>query len=949
MTALSVIAKLAEHDEGTALFLLRCSLFEALCDEAERVGPVLEQQAAKVIAKQAEGLLEQNRRQYVLAKREGRPVTPHVDAAVQLSKMLEVAKAGGNGDNPQTPWWDSRDANGRFQAGRARQSIIDTMGVATGEDTELRTKAGQAIREMSGQDGRFRQLNTLGRALSGTDSKVAQQVGTVTSIIAEVGPEAQAALEPGARRTAYRYRGTERRPREQLQRSAAASVEASQTDPATGRRKDRPDDKARLQALTDVGVSELWRQVPPIDTARISLEAGKMPPSIGIMFDRDGRPVSEAMGYNGDHYLPFDLKNLKSLQGGSYVRTRTTGGLTDEDIYTGLMTGARQMTVVSNSGVFTLEFDPTLRGGRRYNDKAKQMVDRYASLTGVIDSGRLMQTPISRERRQELISEAKGLVGDDPDAIRAELQRLEERELKMAQFEELDEDVLADEALAELKEAGGTLQGAAFATAHAQLTRKKIAEARQNQAKNFRLDHDGYRAAMKALKTEFPFFIRDARTLPLQEHLASRKLLGPEDPLPKRGGRDIGYTGRNELAPRYNQAGGVRDAKQRLGREDRRPVTPPAREDVDTTSATTPVGQKVTADARQAVSGQLPEPNAPTFEEAAKQAATLMSRKAGNALAGALAMRGDVNLPGQLADVDDDDNILGLEAPGTLNQTPGGYAEWVLHNDPKKFTAFLAKQPADSKHHQKIREALIFLRDKKGVPADIRQAYPKQVFDDALSALDALSGGSQLFAEPAENMAMEPPDTDSPRPQPFPEVTALGASQKNIAAFAQRNKSVARMASLALDDEETFVNDLYSTVDELARLQRWGGEGDPPVGTSPDQREAARRLKENPESSPSFRTLRDMQMGWALARAAQFTQTVTEKPIPDFMALGSDPKAEAPQAGQPAPEVKQRTGKSLEYDRLSRPRIVFHRPDSPVAKAAGARLSRPQLHARPLR
>ena len=62
------------------------------------------------------------------------------------------------------------------------------------------------------------------------------------------------------------------------------------------------------------------------------------------------------------------------------------GGLTSEDIYTGLITGARRVTVVSRSGTFSMEFEPDFRGGRRHNDKALRMTRRYEQLLDAVQS-----------------------------------------------------------------------------------------------------------------------------------------------------------------------------------------------------------------------------------------------------------------------------------------------------------------------------------------------------------------------------------------------------------------------------------------------------------------------------------------------------------------------------------------------------------------------------------
>src|SRR5207342_236966 len=93
--------------------------------------------------------------------------------------------------------------------------------------------------------------------------------------------------------------------------------------------------------------------------------------------------------------------------GGQYVRTRAAGGLTTEDLYTGLLTGARQVQVISNSGVFTVEFDPDVRGGRRYTDKALRMINRYGKILETIQAGRIMRNDVPFARRQQLQEQAQ--------------------------------------------------------------------------------------------------------------------------------------------------------------------------------------------------------------------------------------------------------------------------------------------------------------------------------------------------------------------------------------------------------------------------------------------------------------------------------------------------------------------------------------------------------------
>lgn len=124
----------------------------------------------------------------------------------------------------------------------------------------------------------------------------------------------------------------------------------------------------------------------------LQLKSGVVPPSEGALIDRNGKLSHQTVGYGDDHYLPFTLKNLRHLRGGEYIRTRTFGGPTTEDIHAGLMFGAKRLTVVSNSGIYTVTFDPTFKGGRRYNDKAMRMTGRYAHLLDALAGGKVGET-----------------------------------------------------------------------------------------------------------------------------------------------------------------------------------------------------------------------------------------------------------------------------------------------------------------------------------------------------------------------------------------------------------------------------------------------------------------------------------------------------------------------------------------------------------------------------
>lgn len=128
-------------------------------------------------------------------------------------------------------------------------------------------------------------------------------------------------------------------------------------------------------------------RLPSQELTALQLKSGVTPPSEGVIITADGKAVHQSVGYGDDWYAPFTLKQLDALKGGEYVRTRAYGGLTPEDVYTGLTHGARAVTVVSHSGTFTLELDNDFKGGRRYNDKAVRMVNRYAQVLDTVKAG----------------------------------------------------------------------------------------------------------------------------------------------------------------------------------------------------------------------------------------------------------------------------------------------------------------------------------------------------------------------------------------------------------------------------------------------------------------------------------------------------------------------------------------------------------------------------------
>lgn len=390
----------------------------------------------------------------------------------------------------------------------------------------------------------YRQLAVTGRAVRQISGNVGAggTVGTLAQVAGELGPQAERVLGPGIRRTAYRYRGTEREPNSTLVREVGDSTDYSSALQAgnhvavaelrgrgiaagtaahyaggeSPKSQHMSPDELDLRLRGDSAVGYFSNKIPNPERAALSIEAGRVPPSQGAIIDRNGNVATEAMGAGSDHYLPFDLKNLKALQGGQYVRTRAAGGPTTEDIYTGLLGGARQLQVVSNSGVFTVELDSSLRGSRRYSDKARQMIGRYqALLERISDSqkgtgrGSIYTQGLSAAEKSKIRADAYERAGYDPELGRTYAANALEEAHQKAMFAGPTDDELEERATQEVDSSktplGRTQRAGAIEDRYHQLIR----EADTERVHRLQLDGEGYYKALQSLQEEFPYFIRN--------------------------------------------------------------------------------------------------------------------------------------------------------------------------------------------------------------------------------------------------------------------------------------------------------------------------------------------------------------------------------------------------------------------------------------------------------
>ena len=386
----------------------------------------------------------------------------------------------------------------------------------------------------------YDRMATGGTFLSqlGPPGSKTQMAGRFAQLIGQHGPEAESVLGPTARKTSYRYRGTEKTPEKEMMTTYAAAIEQGKQygaiphEELASRLKQRPTQErapvpmhrqaaeraAHAERAPEWGERELGRQkvvdhlrhkLPQKNLYSLQMASGNTPPSEGVIINADGQIATQAVGYADDHYLPFNLKNLKALKGGEYIRTRSVGGLTSEDIYTGLISGARQVTVTSRSGTYTMTFEPDFRGGRRHNDKARRMTRRYEQLLDAVQSEQVDRTDIDPEMRLQIEAEVKEEMSG-PGWKRSDIQEeVKERidEFKASPYVTEKDEVRA-EAIINSRAAGANDKE------RAKIRADVMDELLEQKETKFRLNSLGYKAANDALKEQFPYYIADARWTP---------------------------------------------------------------------------------------------------------------------------------------------------------------------------------------------------------------------------------------------------------------------------------------------------------------------------------------------------------------------------------------------------------------------------------------------------
>lgn len=405
----------------------------------------------------------------------------------------------------------------------------------------------------------------------------------------QYGPEAEKVIGPHARKSAYRYRGVERKPDSRLNNAFRSAISTATTPTDARTRIIYPRitqhvagrDRTIAVPVESPVINYMRSILPNEDLLRLHTNSGAIAPSQGVIIDRKGALATQAVGYGDDHYLPFNLKNLKALKGGEYIRTRTLGGPTTEDVYTGMASGARAFTVVSHSGVYTVEFADDFRGGRRFNDKSARMVKRYGMLLDSLEAEQTTLSAVPADRQTELMVKATGRYPGDDDNSRKSRSDYFDRLVKEEQQdpkpsnerkeewagEFLDQhaqkyddgkgtelewkNVRAQALVRAARDSGEDPDQVArqFATNQSTIVAIGEGEAYKNFLKTkereyvatqkpLRLNSEGYYLALQALQEQFPYYIQNVEYRPWEK--TSRQ-------------KDAGY-----VKPRFNRPAAVK-------------------------------------------------------------------------------------------------------------------------------------------------------------------------------------------------------------------------------------------------------------------------------------------------------------------------------------------------------------------------------------------------------
>lgn len=264
----------------------------------------------------------------------------------------------------------AKEEGGRDIFGPLSQPLFDTKAKMTLDAIDAVAEIGMKAAENETYNGAIRSFlheSSIGQgivAVADYFSKKGSKLQFAAKAIAEFGPVAGARIAYSY----FRYGGYD----------VPMKQEGNRVVTEMGDTLPKPTSAADTR---NWAIKALQKRLP----SREADDSGAEPPSEGFLIDRSGNVLAHAVGRGNDHFLPFSVKHLRKMrktEGAEYVRRRMFGGPTIEDLHAAMMMGADKLTVVSNSGTYTVGLS-----GRSHGIKMEhmQILQRYQD---ILDKGK---------------------------------------------------------------------------------------------------------------------------------------------------------------------------------------------------------------------------------------------------------------------------------------------------------------------------------------------------------------------------------------------------------------------------------------------------------------------------------------------------------------------------------------------------------------------------------
>lgn len=259
----------------------------------------------------------------------------------------------------------------------------------------------------------------------------------------------------------------------------------------------------------EAAVVSLIRAIPyDKQAAELAVSAGKEPPSQGIIIRDDGQAKEMYQGVGPDTFLPFSGRSMSELPNGQYVRSRTLGGPTPEDLKALVVGGAKSATVVSASGVYTIHLNPDMSRAQLASPDVLAIGSNYERMLQQVQESRTYIKDISPMEKRQIERDAidqgyaKGTkefqaqVQQVTDQLRAEQADIGDDARQNATREANEE---ADDMVKR-----GFIQPSQHGQVAAELFAEKERALSADKVRKLQLNAEGYKYALDALALQYP-------------------------------------------------------------------------------------------------------------------------------------------------------------------------------------------------------------------------------------------------------------------------------------------------------------------------------------------------------------------------------------------------------------------------------------------------------------